>query len=98
MRYTFIQPAAFASEWARLGLTDDDLRTLESEIMARPNVGAVLKGAGGLRKMRFGPPSLHMGKSGAMRICYAVFDDLAKVFLLAIFPKNAKANLTAAER
>ena len=98
MRYTFIQPAPFVSEWNRLGPTDDDLRHLEHEIMARPNAGAVMKGTGGMRKMRFAPPSWHTGKSGAARICYVVFEDLAKVFLLVVFPKNEKVNLTGAER
>lgn len=98
MRFTFIQPASFVADWKRLGLSDDDLRTLECEIMARPDVGAVMRGTGGLRKMRFAPPSTRAGKSGATRVCYVAFTDLAKVFLLAIFPKNEKANLTSAER
>lgn len=98
VRFTFIQPASFVADWRRLRLTDDDLRALENGIMLRPDAGAVMRGTGGLRKMRFAPPSSHTGKSGGMRVCYVVFLDLAKVFLLAIFPKNEKANLDADER
>jgi hypothetical protein len=98
VRFTFIQPASFAADWRRLGLTDEDLRALEAEIMARPDAGAVMRGTGGLRKMRFAPPSLNTGKSGATRVCYVAFAGPAEVYLLAVFPKSEKANLTPAER
>src|SRR5437660_11987800 len=98
MRFTFIQPPGFAGEWKRLRLNDDDLRSLENAIADNPAVGPVMRGAGGLRKMRFAPPSRHAGKSGAMRVCYACFERHGAVYLLAVFAKNERANLTAADR
>jgi len=98
VRFTFVQPASFAAEWRRLKLTDEDLQTLEGEIMHRPEVGPSMQGTGGLRKMRFAPPSWHRGKSGALRVCYVVFHEVQTVYLLLLFPKNEKSNLTAAER
>ena len=98
MKFTFVQPASFVSDWRRLGLTDADLQALEAEIMDRPSVGAVLRGAGGLRKMRFAPRSQHVGKSGATRVCYVVFERAARCYLLIIFPKNEQSNLSAADK
>ena len=57
-----------------------------------------MKGTGGLRKVRFAPPSWHTGKSGATRVCYAHFPKYGRVYFVAIFGKSGKANLTAAER
>jgi hypothetical protein len=95
---TFIQPTSFASEWRRYGLTDEDLQALEIEIMRRPESGAVMIGTGGLRKMRFAPPSWNRGKSGGLRVCYVVFVEAAQCYLLSMFQKNEMANLSDADK
>jgi hypothetical protein len=92
------QTSGFAADWRRLGLGDEDLRALESAVMQRPERGSVMRGTGGLRKVRFAPPSWHTGKSGAVRVCYAWFPSHARVYFVALFAKNEKANLSAAER
>ena len=66
--------------------------------MRNPEAGAVVAGTGGLRKVRFAPPSRHTGKSGAFRVGYAYFRVASTVYLLAIYPKNEQANLTSAEK
>ena len=98
MRLTFIQTAAFVNRWRQFRLTDQDLQALEQQLLARPEVGAVMGGTGGLRKVRFAPPSRHTGKSGAFRVGYVYFPSAEAIVLLAIFPKSAQANLTAAEK
>ena len=97
MKLTFIQTAFFVAKWRRLGLTDEDLQALEAEIMERPNAGVVMRGGGGVRKMRFAPPSWNTGKSGATRVCYIVFAEAAHCYLFSLFPKNEQPNLSAAE-
>jgi hypothetical protein len=98
MQLTFVQLARFAARWTRLKLTDEDLRALEQLLLRDPNAGAAVAGTGGLRKVRFAPPSRNVGKSGAFRVGYAYFRTAEAVYLLAIFPKNEQANLTAAEK
>ena len=95
--HSLIQLPAFASNWKRLKLGDEDLRALESAILAAPDGPPVMKGTGGLRKIRFAPAGSGGGKSGGARACYAYFPEFGLVYLCAVFPKNAKANLTAAE-
>ncbi len=95
---TFIQLAGFVNEWKHFRLGDEDLRALERLLLAKPEAGAIVVGTGGLRKVRFAPPSRRSGKSGAYRVGYAHFPDSGVVLLLAIFAKADKANLTAAEK
>jgi hypothetical protein len=98
MRLAFVQLSRFAARWTQLKLTDDDLRALEQMLLRNPDAGAVVAGTGGLRKVRFAPPSRHMGKSGAFRVGYAYFRVADTVYFLAIYPKNEQANLAAAEK
>jgi len=98
MRYlSLIQLPAFSANWKRLKLSDDDLRTIESAILADPEGPPVMKGTGGLRKIRFAPAASGAGKSGGARACYAYFPEFGLIYLCAVFPKKDKANLTDAE-
>src|SRR5256885_2304767 len=98
MDLTFIQPAVFASAWKRMKLTDEDLQALEKLIGTRPQLGTVIQGTGGLRKIRFAPPSWRRGKSGATRVCYVSFLLTSECYLLEIFDKREKPNLSAADK
>lgn len=49
----FIEAHGFAEDWERLGFDDQDRQALELLIMIRPTSSPVIKGTGGLRKMRF---------------------------------------------
>jgi hypothetical protein len=66
--------------------------------MERPERGVVMAGTGGLRKLRFSPPSWHTGKRGATRVCYSWFPRYGRLYLVTLFAKNEQANLLPAER
>jgi hypothetical protein len=70
------------------------LQALESALMEDPSAGPVMRGTGGLRKMRFAPPSRGKGKSGSMRIGYAQFPEFSAIFLITLFLKKDEANLS----
>lgn len=65
-------------------------------LLADPKVGAVMRGAGGIRKMRFAFE--HQGKSGSIRVIYIDFEVYEKIYLITAYPKNEKDNLTEGER
>ena len=88
----------FVAGWKRFGLSDEDLQSLEQALLKAPEAGAVVSGTGGLRKMRFAPPSRRSGKSGAYRVGYFFLRMSAKVYVLSIFAKADQANLTNAEK
>lgn len=54
-----------------------------------------MQGTGGVRKFRI---PLSKGKSGGARVVYVDFPQYGKVYLLAIFAKSVKENLSKAER
>ena len=95
MTRTFIQTNEFVKNWERLGLNDNDLRRLELEILKNPKSGKVIRGTGKLRKMRFAFE--YEGKSGSIRICYVDFNIYKTVYLITVYPKNEKDNLSKAE-
>lgn len=65
---SFLQTSPFVADAERLGLDDEDMQALERLLIERPDRGAVVAGTGGVRKVRFAPPSWHTGKSGAARV------------------------------
>jgi hypothetical protein len=92
----FIELPSFRSDWKALGLTDADLRRLQEELLADPQVGKIMQGTGGVRKMRFA--FNNRGKSGSVRVIYVDFEIREKLFLLTAYPKSEKDNLTKSER
>lgn len=83
--------AAFAS-----GLDEHDISLIVDILSKNPQAGDVMQGTGGCRKLRFAKKGT--GKSGGFRtITFYGGSDLP-VFLLTVFSKGEKANLTKGER
>ncbi len=61
-----------------------------------PKAGDLLEGTGGVRKLRWGRGG--QGKSGGVRVVYYVYDETMPLYLLTLFAKGDKSNLTQAER
>ena len=61
-----------------------------------PKIGAVMRGTGGVRKMRFAFEQ--RGKRGSVRVIYVDFEVYQKIFLITAYLKNEKDNLTESER
>ena len=76
-------------------LEDDDYRLLQVALINRPDLGAVIRGSGGLRKVRWNLPG--KGKRGGVRIIYywAVSQD--QLLMLFMYPKNVRDDLTPAQ-
>lgn len=96
MTRAFIELPIFRAKWEKLGLNDTDLKRLQEELLADPKVGAVMKGTGGIRKMRFAFED--RGKSGSVRVIYIDFEVYEKIYLITAYPKNVKDNLTDGEK
>ena len=95
MTKTFIQTNEFSRRWDKLGFTDDDLRRLEWEILSNPKIGDVIPGTGKLRKMRFA--FVDRGKRSSTRVCYVDFVIAETVYLITVYAKNEKDNLSMEE-
>jgi hypothetical protein len=81
-----------------LGQTDDQLRLLQNYLAQFPDAGPTIEGAGGARKIRWAREGRTGGKSGGLRVIY--WDDSGSgiLFLLVVFAKKEKSDLTPAEK
>ena len=52
MNRIFKEVPSFIAKWQALGLTDEELRTLENILLKDPEIGDAIPGTGGLRKIR----------------------------------------------
>ncbi len=66
--------------------------------MRDPAGAPVMKGTGGLRKIRYAPSSRGKGKSGSMRVGFAQFPQFGRIYLVTLFLKKDAENLSAADR
>ena len=95
----FVEMDEFRDDWKQLGLNDDeDTWALQSLIMCNPTSAPVVRGTGGLRKLRFAPERWNVGKSNAVRVCYVYFPKHWTVLLVAAYSKDEKDNLTDGEK
>ena len=96
MTRTFVELPIFRTRWKAMGLDDNELLRLQEELLADPQVGAVMRGTGGVRKMRFAFE--HRGKSGSVRVIYVDFEIYEKIFLITAYTKDEKDNLSDSEK
>ena len=69
--------------------------SLINYLAAHPSAGDVIQGTGGIRKLRWAAQG--KGKSGGVRVIYYYHNGSIPLFLLTIFGKGEKANLSKSE-
>lgn len=92
---TVAETRTFQGKAARL-LSAREREELIAYLAEHPAAGVVMEGTGGIRKLRWAR-SGH-GKSGGVRVIYYFHDTSMPLYLLTVFGKNEKANLSKAER
>jgi hypothetical protein len=93
--HTVLETAEFRRAAARL-LSEADLGELIAYLARNPQAGDVIPGSGGARKVRCKRPG--QGKSGGVRVITFYSGVDLPLFLLNVFGKNTKVDLSAAER
>lgn len=92
---TVVETPEFIARATRL-LTDDEREALIFYLAASPMAGAVIPGAGGIRKLRWRLEG--RGKRGGARVIYFFHNADMPVFALTLFAKNERADLSHRER
>jgi mRNA-degrading endonuclease RelE of RelBE toxin-antitoxin system len=88
--YSFVETRLFTrlvSEY----LSDQEYAQLQNELIANPKAGAVIKGSGGVRKIRWAAPG--RGKRGGYRVIYFVRSSKGVIWMLTMYPKNVKDSI-----
>lgn len=96
MKREFIETPSFTKKWFALGFDDEDLAELQQFLIKNPDAGDMMPGTGGLKKLRFAFEG--RGKSGSARVCYVDFAAFEKNYLIQVFSKDEKTNLTQKEK
>jgi hypothetical protein len=94
--HTVVETPAYLSAAKASGMSDDERAEVVDLVSADPEVGVRMEGTGGCRKLRVAGRS--KGKSGGYRIITVFGGGDVPVFLLDVFGKGEKDNLTKAER
>ena len=87
---TFIETKLFTS-LIRQYLSDDEYSALQQALVARPDAGDVIRGSGGVRKLRWGVAG--RGKRGGVRVVYYVRSHQDEVWMLTVYAKNEAASI-----
>jgi len=90
-----IRTTTFSRRAKRL-LPEVEIARLEQSIAERPDAHPVVAGTGGIRKARWARPG--MGKRGGARVVYYFQTRADIVYMLDIYAKNEKSDLTPADK
>ncbi len=74
-------------------LNDNEYRDLQNSLISRPEAGKVIRGSGGIRKLRWSGSG--RGKRGGVRIIYYWFIQKETIIMLFIYPKKELDDLTS---
>jgi len=77
-------------------LTTSQRQSIVDYLAKHPASGVVIQGAGGIRKLRWSAQG--RGKSGGVRVIYYYHNESMPLFLLSVFGKSEKSNLSKSER
>jgi hypothetical protein len=83
---TFIESPLFTKQ-VHDYLTDNEYGAFQEYLAANPDMGDVVRGSGGVRKIRWNRRGT--GKSGGVRVLYFARTEAGEIWLLLIYAKSA---------
>ena len=92
---TIVELPEFFNRADRL-LTPDEKVGVINFLASHPQSGELIQGTGGIRKLPWSAKG--KGKSGGIRVIYYFHSDAVPLFLLTVFGKAERANISKAER
>lgn len=90
---TFIETKLF-TRLVQNYFTDDEYAALQHSIVANPEAGALIRGSGGVRKLRWGLAG--RGKRGGVRVIYYLQLQQGQVWMLTLYAKNEADSIPGA--
>jgi RelE toxin of RelE / RelB toxin-antitoxin system len=90
---TVVESPIFQKLWP-LYWHEDERAGFASFIAANPDAGAVIRGSGGVRKVRWAREGT--GKSGGIRVVYLTRNEAGEVYLLTLYAKSKSENISLA--
>jgi hypothetical protein len=88
---TFIETRLF-TRLADEYLGEEGLLALQVHLLAQPDLGKLIPGSGGVRKLRWGLPG--RGKRGGLRVIYYLRQAQEEIWLLTLYAKSVSDNIS----
>ena len=79
-------------------VSDHYYSAVQQSLLSDPQSGSVIRGCGGLRKMRWPDPRRGKGKRGGLRIIYLYLPEYERIVFLDVYDKDEADDLTPSER
>lgn len=73
-------------------MDDDEYSLMQKQLFDNPLKGALIRNSGGMRKLRW--QGKGHGKRGGLRVIYYWMVGANQMYMLYIFPKNEREDLT----
>lgn len=86
----FIETSKF-TELLPQYLSDDEYRGLQTFLLQKPDAGNIIKGSGGVRKVRWAAAG--KGKSGGIRAIYYWKKSDSEIWMLTLYSKSEQATI-----
>lgn len=77
-------------------MNDDEYKELQEALVYRPDMGVIIQGTGGLRKVRWKLEG--KGKSGGVRAIYYWMTEDEQIYMLYVYPKSEQEELTPEQK
>ncbi|HET6176584.1 MAG TPA: hypothetical protein VFE61_06615 [Candidatus Sulfotelmatobacter sp.] len=93
----FFEAPAFTRYLSRY-LDDEQYRALQDALANAPELGDLISGTGGFRKVRWADVRRGKGRRGGLRVIYYWFDGQNQIWLMTIYDKNEATDLTPQQK
>jgi hypothetical protein len=79
-------------------LTDESCRELQRALLENPEMGGLMPGTGGFRKVRWEDPGRGKGKRSGLRVIYYYLSADHQIWFFTLYDKDEAADLKAEEK
>lgn len=93
----FIETPVFTRQIVEL-LDDEEYARFQTALVLRPDLGDLIPGSGGLRKVRWSERGRGRGKRGGVRVIYYWYESGGLVYLLFGYSKTGRDDLTVEQK
>ncbi len=93
----FVEAPAFTRHLPEY-LSEDGCKELQARLGANPELGDLMPGTGGFRKVRWADARRGKGRRGGLRIIYYHFPSDHQIWLMTLYNKDEASDLTSQQK